>query len=91
MSTLHDYLVDPANSMLSLHTKVSILHDVVSGLDYLHNHAPAIIHRDLTTRNVLLDSELKAKISDFGSAKIVEIGMDTLQGLPGLQIDPSIN
>ena len=95
MSTLHDYLIDHANSKLSMHTKVSILHDIVSGLDYLHNHSPVIIHRDLTARNVLLDSELRAKISDFGNARIVEVGMDspteTMQCQPGSQIDTSID
>ena len=74
-STLYNYIID--RSKLSMEQKVSILHDVVSGLHYLHSHSPVIIHRDLTARNVLLDSELRAKISDFGNAKIIEEGIDT--------------
>jgi hypothetical protein len=41
---------------------------------------------------VLLNSDLRAKISDFGNAQIVEIGMDTTtETLPGKQIDTSID
>ena len=51
----------------------SILHDVSLGLCYLHNHAPSIIHRDLSANNILLDSSLKAKISDLGVARILDL------------------
>ena len=51
----------------------SILHDVALGLCYLHNHAPPIIHRDLSANNVLLDSSMKAKISDLGVARILNL------------------
>ena len=66
-SSLHDYL-HPDNSNMSVERKVSILHDTASGLDYLHSQTPAIIHRDLTAKNVLLDSQLRAKIADFGNS-----------------------
>ena len=66
MSSLHDYISNHSISELSMEKKVSILHDVVNGLDYLHTYKPVIIHRDLAARNVLLDSDLRAKISDFG-------------------------
>ena len=67
VSSLHDYLLDPTNLNVGLVAKLSILCDVASGLDYLHRCTPAIIHRDLTARNVLLDSEQTAKIADFGN------------------------
>ena len=51
----------------------SILHDVALGLCYLHNHIPSIIHRDLSANNVLLDSNLKAKISDLGVARLLNL------------------
>ncbi|CAL8997078.1 unnamed protein product [Prunus brigantina] len=48
----------------------SIILDVAKGLAYLHNGLkPAIYHRDIKPTNVLLDSELKAKVADFGLAK----------------------
>ena len=70
---LHTYLLKPANLNIALVRKLSILCDVASGLLYLHNHKPAIIHRDLNGNNVLLDSKLRAKISDFGNARIMDL------------------
>ena len=87
MSSLHDYLLQPANSNLSVKRKVSILRDTASGLDYLHSQTPAIIHRDLTAKNVLLDSQLRAKIADFGNSRIMDLDPEatpeTLTSLPG--------
>ena len=51
----------------------SILHDVALGLYYLHDNKPMVIHRDLTASNVLLTSDMRAKISDLGVAKILEL------------------
>ena len=51
----------------------SILHDVAKGLCYLHNQVPPIIHRDLTSNNVLLTRDMTAKISDLGVAKILDL------------------
>ena len=73
MSSLHAYVLDSTNSNIPLVRKLSILCDVASGLNYLHTHKPAIIHRDLTGNNVLLDKELRAKISDFGNARIMDL------------------
>ena len=87
MSSLHAYLLHPDNSNLPVDRKVSILRDTASGLDYLHSHTPAIIHRDLTAKNVLLDSQLRAKIADFGNSRMMDLDPDsspeTLTSLPG--------
>ena len=61
----------PNNPSLPLSLKWSILHDVGCGLAYLHEQSPPIIHRDLTARNVLLTSEMVAKIVDLGVARIM--------------------
>ena len=49
----------------------SILHCVALGLCYLHGQTPPIIHRDLSSNNVLLTPNLTAKISDLGVAKFI--------------------
>ncbi len=42
--------------------------DMLIGLSYLHQKK--IIHRDLKSLNVLLDDQYKAKLADFGLAKV---------------------
>ncbi len=43
---------------------------IATGLQYLHQQDPQILHRDLTAKNVLMDKDGDtAKISDFGQAK----------------------
>ena len=51
----------------------SILHDVALGLCYLHSQTPAIIHRDLSSNNVLLTPNMTAKISDLGVVRILNL------------------
>ena len=72
-TNLHTYLLDFSYANLPLAAKIFILSDIANGLAYLHNHKPAVIHRDLTARNVLLSSDRVAKISDFGNSHIINI------------------
>ena len=65
----------------------SILHDVALGLHYLHSQSPPIIHRDLSSNNVLLTCSMRAKISDLGTARILNLaGLDDLSIAPGTQL-----
>ena len=70
-TNLHDLLETTPN--LPLAVKNSILLDTAQGLLYLHSQSPPIIHRDLTARNVLLNSAMVAKIADLGVARIVNL------------------
>ena len=59
--------------ILSKEISYSILQDVALGLHYLHSQTPPIIHRDLSSNNILLTPNMTAKISDLGVARIVNI------------------
>ncbi|KAL6977965.1 hypothetical protein U1Q18_051497, partial [Sarracenia purpurea var. burkii] len=49
--------------------RVAIVRDVAAALCYLHHDcSPPIVHRDVSSKNVLLDSEMVAKVADFGTA-----------------------
>ena len=49
---------------IPLLVKLSILHDASLGLLYLHTHNPLIIHRDVSSNNIMLTPHLEAKITD---------------------------
>ena len=63
---------------------LSIMRDVAVGLNYLHCLPDPIIHRDVSSANVLLESKRgmkwKTKISDFGSAKLARTAVTELPG-----------
>ena len=73
--SLDDLLIvaEKKKEMLPFSLTVSILSDTAKGLAYLHNHKPQIIHRDLTSRNVLLTLVMQAKITDLGNALIIKL------------------
>ena len=75
-TNLHELLETAPNLPLAI--KKSILLDIAQGLLYLHSQSPPIIHRDLTARNVLLNSAMVAKIADLGVARIVNVQPDQL-------------
>ncbi|XP_073535653.1 receptor-interacting serine/threonine-protein kinase 2 [Phyllobates terribilis] len=46
-----------------------ILYEIALGVNFLHNMTPPLLHHDLKTPNILLDSEFHVKIADFGLSK----------------------
>ncbi|PRQ19822.1 putative protein kinase RLK-Pelle-LRR-XI-1 family [Rosa chinensis] len=53
--------------------RVTIIKGVAHGLSYMHNDvSPPIVHRDMSSKNILLDADYEAHISDFGTAKLLE-------------------
>lgn len=56
-------------SALTWNIRMKIALDIARGLEYLHERCnPPIIHRDLKSSNILLDSNFNAKLSNFGLA-----------------------
>lgn len=66
--SLESQLHGPSHgSALTWHIRMKIAVDVARGLEYLHEHrSPPVVHRDLKSSNILLDSDFNAKLSDFG-------------------------
>ena len=60
------------NPVVPIGTKLSIIKDVALGLRYLHTRNPPIIHRDLSSNNVLLSKGMEGKIGDLGTARLVD-------------------
>ncbi|KAH6815115.1 hypothetical protein C2S51_019935 [Perilla frutescens var. frutescens] len=53
-------------------TRVKIVQGVAHALAYLHCDCPMlIVHRDVSTSNILLDSDFEPRLSDFGTAKLL--------------------
>ena len=91
LTSLHEIL-DPepqpeTKPYIPVALKRSVLHDVARGLSFLHSHSPPIIHRDLSARNVLLNSGMLAKIADLGVARIApSLRAATMTKAPGASI-----
>ena len=72
MDTSLTSFIEKNQSKIAVETKLSILHDVSLGLSYLHGRRPAVVHRDLSSNNVLLSKgHVVAKISDLGTARMI--------------------
>ncbi|KAK2987487.1 hypothetical protein RJ640_012146 [Escallonia rubra] len=55
--------------------RIRIALDVAKGLNYIHNFTtPAYVHKDINSSNILLNSDLRAKIANFSLARSSEWG-----------------
>ncbi|CAK8565250.1 unnamed protein product [Lathyrus sativus] len=71
--SLEELVTDTKNLTYKRRLEVAI--DVAKALLYLHHEChPPIVHRDVKASNVLLDKEGKAKVTDFGLARVVDVG-----------------
>ncbi|XP_050259355.1 probable LRR receptor-like serine/threonine-protein kinase At1g74360 isoform X5 [Quercus robur] len=60
---------------LTWRRRIDVAVDVARALMFLHHECyPAIVHRDVKASNVLLDKDGKARVTDFGLARVVDAG-----------------
>ncbi|KAF9133001.1 hypothetical protein BGX30_012446 [Mortierella sp. GBA39] len=67
---------------------IMYMHDIALACSYLHTRRPSIIHRDMKSMNVLISSDDRAKINDFGLARIrprANASLHTQCGTPNWQ------
>eukprot|EP01103_Thecamoeba_quadrilineata_P004231 TRINITY_DN1393_c1_g2_i1.p1 TRINITY_DN1393_c1_g2~~TRINITY_DN1393_c1_g2_i1.p1 ORF type:complete len:607 (+),score=112.59 TRINITY_DN1393_c1_g2_i1:151-1821(+) len=63
------YLRDKTKSISYLQ-RLDFASQVARGMDYLHSFRPPLIHRDLSSYNILVDRDMNIKIGDFGLSRI---------------------
>ena len=76
-----------SNHLVPIHIQVDICHDIALAIYYLHTKG--IIHRDLSSNNVLLLGGCRAKITDFGMSKLtlnVSTSLSSLTQVPGCPV-----
>ena len=74
--SLTHYLESSANDRpVPYHIQVNICHDITLALVFLHSNS--IIHRDLSSNNILLTGSLQAKVTDFGMANLGDLSYQT--------------
>ncbi|CAN6547949.1 unnamed protein product [Malus baccata var. baccata] len=66
--TLKQYLIRNRHKKLAFKVVVQLALDLSRGLSYLHSQK--IVHRDVKTENMLLDTRINLKIADFGVARV---------------------
>nr|8HOD_A Chain A, Hypothetical protein [Saccharum hybrid cultivar] len=67
--SLEKHLFKKYAASLPWSTRLKIAIGAAKGLAFLHEAEKPVIYRDFKTSNILLDSDYKAKLSDFGLAK----------------------
>ena len=78
--------LERSNAPPPYHSQVNICHDVSLAISFLHTND--IIHRDLSSNNILLIAGSRAKVTDFGMSKLIDTNPRTtpLTQVPGTQV-----
>ena len=65
------HFLESSTQPIPYHIQINICHDVSLALSFLHSNK--IVHRDLSSNNVLLRGNILAKVTDFGMARLGDI------------------
>ena len=65
------HFLESSTQPIPYHIQVNICHDITLALSFLHSNN--IVHRDLSSNNVLLISNVRAKVADFGMASLSDL------------------
>ena len=69
------HFLEKSSQAVAYHTQVNICHDITLALSFLHSNG--IYHRDLSSNNVLLTGNIRAKVTDFGMARLCDLRSQT--------------
>ena len=59
-------------STLTWSLRLRLAADTAAGMAHLHQRTPPVLHRDLKSANLLIDSSWRVKVSDLGLSKLLE-------------------
>ena len=62
------HFLESSPQPIPYHIQVNICHDISLALRFLHSNG--ILHRDLSSNNVLMIGNIRAKVTDFGMARL---------------------
>ena len=65
------HFLESSTQPIPYHIQVNICHDITLALSFLHSNN--IVHRDLSSNNVLLIGNIRAKVTDFGMARLGDL------------------
>ncbi|MFQ6654194.1 hypothetical protein Gotur_025280 [Gossypium turneri] len=64
--------------------RLNVVKGLANALSYMHHgHSQPIVHRDISSNNVLLDLDYEARVSDFGTARILKPDSSSCTSLAG--------
>ncbi|XWS40862.1 hypothetical protein CRYUN_Cryun17cG0032600 [Craigia yunnanensis] len=64
--------------------RVEVIKSVAHALSYLHHDCiPPIVHRDISSNNILLNSSMEAFVADFGTARLLHLDSSNITLLVG--------
>lgn len=83
--SVHEYLHGSTPHRFTPKQALEMIADVARGMTYLHFSDPVILHRDLKSRNILVDRNVThCVICDFGVSRLQEQTNDLLSGRGGM-------